>query len=1511
MKPMRSKSYAKFISSITGHFGGRISASYALFAFLGAVLPTASFALNEVKWTNYEGGSFIEPTNWNGGALPVGGETKGTLDLDADYTVTFPAGETASFSPQFKTPSNAAGATDLKKLVLDFQGPFEWTDAESGNYEDEPFKFYSNAGHFFNWEYWNNAIGPAVVTNALISLWVDKEKNNKDSIHMRIERGAFNMRKDKQNGKIVIGHGAPENNALEVVYDNCATGVYGYVDMRMRASDSLFAVRGGSWVSFSNDFDFPGVTEDTYYTNRVEVSGEGSYLYAGAFRFLHGKCPNRDIGVVVKEGGVFEVGELRQQSSSAGWINVTDGGVLRLRNTGGNFMKQADSTIDLCVTNNGVLELAGNGRWGWNEWNDTCKVNLHTAGGTVRLPSGNNFNWNRDWIVEEGTDIVIDGNLYLSTSVTNNDLGITVDFSASGASGSGSLYTGNNYPCKLVITNNVVDVHYVKSANQAAAATEILVGGTGRLRTDGLDIGILGTATLNIRDEGVADVGYCRIGYGTANTDREVVVNIEGGRLVCTNSQINVCDAQRICRINLTGGELYSKQTLGWNNAHYHNPSGYGYAYFVGNGGTLKAPTSNNDYFFGAFDDAKVGAKGLTVDSDYTVGIRQTFADLAADSGSGKIIFIGAGTKRILATAWNGYTPGTSTHSYTVVAGGTLLFETGADWQTHLVVTNGATASTVGGCTGLTLKGLTLGDADTVGTLAVDPADVIVVDGPVSLPNGSLSFSANMANGTYGILKVKDPETNFPVAEHKAWAKMMISAGRGSGHSYTFETSVDETTGDMTLSVVVDDVKDITGDAVWTGANGTAWSDGSNWGSAAKPGVLDSAVFSSETASASVSLGTDELIGAVEFSAEQSYAISGSGSLAFSDSGNASITVTKGSHEISARLDNSFPLPVVTAEGAKVTVSGAMKPAGLVKSGDGNLTLTQNKVDALTLSDGVVTFAGSSEKTVSSLSLGAASNNRQVGIKTDVATTVKEFSPTAGLVVKAGGQPLVIESSKWVNFAPAEGPSGNNAYTTDYTFSETGGVTQAGAAVVVTEGNLTLRGTGASPADVMFATVHNVMVGVRNKDCSVDPSFTLDGARLHADKHTRIGAAYDKDGAGWQTASMTIDNGSYARFDTMHIGGDIGNVNLDNPPHVYITVDHASRISAWYAFNINNSGRSDRRPKMLVNMLVDHGSELVDYTGNNGVLIKAPGVDVKFDNHSVFGRQTADWSAAVNPGRITFDGESFDDHVRFHNGSRFLCSNLLYKATADWATNNLHFADGEWFAGDADFDFVFKNGHRIAVHAEGAGLKLNPPENRTWTMHTILTGTDVVKGGEGTLVFDVAKYLNNSTDVSSLTVNARQSATLAITGKLDVKAGQVEIVDGAAVSGDCALAVASGATVDLGGNAVSFTALSGAGTVTNGTLSTTLEYGDGTVLPTLNGVDGTLTVDFGRTAENPLDMAAAKAGIVVAHYTGDAPVNLKVRAVNTGIARARATVACENGNVLAKMTQTGFLVFIR
>ena len=107
--------------------------------------------------------------------------------------------------------------------------------------------------------------------------------------------------------------------------------------------------------------------------------------------------------------------------------------------------------------------------------------------------------------------------------------------------------------------------------------------------------------------------------------------------------------------------------------------------------------------------------------------------------------------------------------------------------------------------------------------------------------------------------------------------------------------------------------------------------------------------------------------------------------------------------------------------------------------------------------------------------------------------------------------------------------------------------------------------------------------------------------------------------------------------------------------------------------------------------------------------------------------------------------------------------------------------------------------------------------------------------------------------------------------------------------------------------------IAGAGVVTNGTLSAATIAYDEDALPTFTDVtfDGTLTVDFDKTDEDPLDKTAAKAGIVVARYTGEAPANLRVKSVNTGIERVRTAVVCEGGDVIAKMTQSGFSVIIR
>ena len=96
-------------------------------------------------------------------------------------------------------------------------------------------------------------------------------------------------------------------------------------------------------------------------------------------------------------------------------------------------------------------------------------------------------------------------------------------------------------------------------------------------------------------------------------------------------------------------------------------------------------------------------------------------------------------------------------------------------------------------------------------------------------------------------------------------------------------------------------------------------------------------------------------------------------------------------------------------------------------------------------------------------------------------------------------------------------------------------------------------------------------------------------------------------------------------------------------------------------------------------------------------------------------------------------------------------------------------------------------------------------------------------------------------------------------------------------------------------------------------MNPTLIY-DADAITTFEGVefDGVLFVDFGRTAEDPLDRTEARAGILVAHYgEGTVPEFAKVKALNTGIARVKSGVSCVDGDIVVTAVQTGFEVRLR
>lgn len=154
---------------------------------------------------------------------------------------------------------------------------------------------------------------------------------------------------------------------------------------------------------------------------------------------------------------------------------------------------------------------------------------------------------------------------------------------------------------------------------------------------------------------------------------------------------------------------------------------------------------------------------------------------------------------------------------------------------------------------------------------------------------------------------------------------------------------------------------------------------------------------------------------------------------------------------------------------------------------------------------------------------------------------------------------------------------------------------------------------------------------------------------------------------------------------------------------------------------------------------------------------------------------------------------------------------------------------------------------------------------------------------------------------------------LQYTGGTTVSNGTL-VVDGSLVAdGAKSFSAAEGGALDLNGTTLSGATLSGAGVVTNGTLSTATITYDETEVPTFSDVvfSDKATVDFGHTDANPIDKAAAREGLVVAHYTGAVPAGLAIKVKGTGIPMALARTRYENGDVIVTITRSGFSVTIR
>ena len=130
------------------------------------------------------------------------------------------------------------------------------------------------------------------------------------------------------------------------------------------------------------------------------------------------------------------------------------------------------------------------------------------------------------------------------------------------------------------------------------------------------------------------------------------------------------------------------------------------------------------------------------------------------------------------------------------------------------------------------------------------------------------------------------------------------------------------------------------------------------------------------------------------------------------------------------------------------------------------------------------------------------------------------------------------------------------------------------------------------------------------------------------------------------------------------------------------------------------------------------------------------------------------------------------------------------------------------------------------------------------------------------------------------------------------------------------MAVASGATLDLGGNAQYLAGLSGAGTVQNGTLTVGTLVADPTLADSPT-VDGTLVLEDGVVVriENAGEISASTTIPILSAtaVTGLAETRRTlVFAGDTSWAGAfSARLAFENGTLLLKFKPRGYMLFVR
>ena len=1497
-------------SRATGTFkkGVRIPRIYLASALALCAVGLAS--AGDMVWQPQNGSTDISlPANW-GGSVPVSGSVKwfNSTAAAGDYMVRIPAA-TAENPYLDKAGLLVYNLNDGQKVTFDATGTswLQMTDAGTGWDGGKTLRVIAG-DHIFNIEGLNAANANDNFGFSLTDGKISFKRDDVNGSRLVFESGTFNnafspdgtasphknvffhsnsapagsvvelaggsvtfdqmeIRGNSRDCEVLVSGG--EHHVYDGLYINTWHGTSTGVDPVLHVSGGSLTVENSCFwfgkaagdkavlrVDGTGLFEVGSGASTTYfpdgadYSGLLSIGGHGQFLSRKGIMFGH----NGGTGeILVEEDGSFQctdwfpIGEANNCTLA---ITVKDRGQFLASNAG--IVQGTGRKLHMTVEDSATAAI----RCGDMANNATAEFTLDLKDNAVLKIGDANGNIN-----------------------FGNNSGGKIDFSMTGGSlegysggeanvvgfrgGPASTYTiaGGTITTKNMVIEGVQNDDVV--ARTSYTNTVRMTGGTVNVRTngggDGLDIRGNDRNAMFLLEDGELNVGanMVRIGHGGAGNGYHSVLRQTGG-VMNLGATVNLCDSAADGEVELFGGVARVATIRGWNQCDVRGNSNKATLY--GNGGTL-VPWNDSLKFFYTMSGVYVGERGLTVDTKTYNNVSMVVKIENKDSAAGLFVKKGTGTLKVGLVETDGGARGdfvnrslAGEQTYTRIDEGTLLLmdATDAVFGKNVTVRGGAALSIEGTPTTLTVDTITLGDGHGFAVLKLDAGDTVVVEAAngVTANCGAIDVPWKSTEGTHAVFTCKQG------VQASELDKIAVHDGDAT-KDYAWTTAVDNDTGYTICSVIVAPkgtlTKTITYSSGAVTTNGTGKVSGII---AEETGTQSGELVLANTASVSVDANQTMTLNGPLVGTGAELKKTGSGKLVIGGS--------------NPDFYGSF-----IADGGLLEV---LTPAALG---------TNPIYFPLILGGGTFLYSGSDPLVFdAALRIAAPAHKRPVVIDNagDVTFTSTEY--VQGLFIKKGVGTLTLDLPAGT-FAIGSGAEDENIGEQggQIDFPASGDTTTSSSGlygVNILEGTMKVIGQGIDKTILETRNTANVGGGYKGEVAAI---LDVENARVNWGAGSRHGCLCRDVPVGTPAPEIHLNN-AYLWSDSPSIGRYSFDPNM--------TAKLLMTNSTFYGhYNAIIGGD-------MVAVMIDANHSKLYSNGQVGWTVQAKRLDADFyGSEALLG--SIDPAGTGGSSGVFYFYDRTTGELKFRDGATLQTTRgvVMNGATLDMVFDGGRFEIIEHNT-VRDSVSTWTENRGVGFKTTGAGLDLAICEGTAHAFNFPIYGDGkVVKTGAGTFAL-----------VSPRTEGEK---LLQHTGGTVVSNGTF-VVDGSLVAdGAKSFAAAEGGVLDLNGTELSSATLSGAGVVTNGTLSAATITYDETDVPTFSDVafSGKTVVDFGHTAENPLDKATARAGLVVAHYTGAVPAGLSIRTTATGIPMAHAKTRYENGDVVVTITRSGFSVIVK